>query len=147
MIEIHRKFVDDMFAHALEENPIECCGVVALDNGRSVKLFRAKNAENSPYRYNVDTKDLLRISREIDDAGWAYCIYHSHTGTEARPSPTDIRMAEMWPEAYFVVISLAEGLGLSNDDGEVRRDVVLRAFTIREGQAHEEGVKVVDDKR
>ena len=145
MIEIHRKFVDDMFAHALEENPIECCGVIALENGQSVKLYRAKNAENSPYRYNVDTKDLLRISREIDDAGWAYCIYHSHTGTEARPSPTDIRMAEYWPDAYFIVISLAEDDGFLNDS-EVRQKLIMRAFTIRDGRASEEGIKVVPDR-
>jgi [CysO sulfur-carrier protein]-S-L-cysteine hydrolase len=136
-----------MFAHALEENPLECCGVIALKDGRSVKLFRAKNSEASPYRYNVDTKDLLSISREIDDNDLGYCIYHSHTGTEARPSPTDIRMAELWPEAYFIVISLAENGGLSNDNGEARQDLVLRAFTIRDGQANEEGVRIVQAQR
>ena len=131
-----------MFAHALEENPIECCGVIAIDGQRSVRLYRAANSEASPYRYNVDSKDLLRISREIDDNGWSYCIYHSHTGTEARPSPTDIRMAEFWPEAYFIVVSLAEGAGFANET-EVRQQLVMRAFTIRDGEAREEGIRVV----
>ncbi|HET9200768.1 MAG TPA: M67 family metallopeptidase [Dehalococcoidia bacterium] len=143
MIELDRGFVDDMFAHALEENPIECCGVVALDGTRSVKLYRAANSEASPFRYNVETKDLLRISREIDNNDWAYCIYHSHTGTEARPSPTDIRMAELWPEAYFVVISLAEDQAFANENGEARQGLVMRAFTIRDGEVREEGIRVV----
>jgi proteasome lid subunit RPN8/RPN11 len=147
LIELDRSFVDDMFAHALEENPLECCGVIALDGLRSVRLYRATNSEASPYRYNVDTKDLLRISREIDDNDWSYCIYHSHTGTDARPSPTDIRMAELWPEAYFVVISLAEGEAFANEGGEARQQLVMRAFTIRDGQARDEGIRVVSGER
>jgi [CysO sulfur-carrier protein]-S-L-cysteine hydrolase len=142
LLELQRKHVDEMFAHALEDNPIECCGVVALDGMRSVKLFRARNSEQSPYRYNVETKDLLRISREVDENDWGYLIYHSHTGTEARPSPTDIRLAEYWPHAYFVVVSLAENGGFAAD-GDVRQSLVLRAFRIVDNQVTEEPVEVV----
>src|SRR5579884_1973630 len=43
--------VQEIVAHARQEIPNECCGVIAGSNGRAVKLIRAENAEHSPYRY------------------------------------------------------------------------------------------------
>jgi len=124
-------FLDDMIAHAREDAPNECCGIIAGDNGRAVKLFRAKNAEASPYRYNVEPKDLFRIYRECDENGWSFlAIYHSHTASEAYPSPTDVRLA-FWPEAYYVLVSLQDA-----EKPEVR------AFRILDGAVSEEEIKV-----
>src|SRR3990172_5362660 len=108
MLTLERSYVDDIIAHAREEDPNECCGVIAGGGGRARKLYRAVNAEASPYRYNVDPKDLLCIYRDLDDHGWdVLVIYHSHTHTEAYPSPTDIRLAA-WPEAHYVIVSLED---------------------------------------
>ena len=54
--------------------------MIAGDKGRAVKVFRAKNAEASPYRYSVEPTDLFRIYRECEENGWSFlAIYHSHT--------------------------------------------------------------------
>jgi [CysO sulfur-carrier protein]-S-L-cysteine hydrolase len=101
-----RSYVDEIVAHAQEENPNECCGVIAGDNGVAMRLFKAVNAEHSPYRYNIDSRELLKIYREIDDNGWEMMvIYHSHTHTPAYPSPTDLSLAG-YPDAYYLLVSL-----------------------------------------
>ena len=126
---LSQSFIDEIIAHALEDAPNECCGIIAGEDGRAVKLFRAKNAEASPYRYSVEPKDLFRIFRECDENGWSFlAIYHSHTASEAYPSPTDVRLA-FWPEAYYVLVSL-------QDAGKP----VVRAFRILDGEITEEEV-------
>jgi proteasome lid subunit RPN8/RPN11 len=127
MLTLPQKFIDEMIAHAREEAPNECCGIIAGQYGRAVKLFRARNAEVSPYRYNVDPQDLFGMHRECAEKGWEFlAIYHSHTGSEAYPSPTDIRLA-YWPEAYYLIVSLKDP-----ENPEVR------AFRIIDGAVSEE---------
>ena len=130
MLSLPQEFIDEMIAHALEDAPNECCGIIAGQDGRAVKLFRAQNAEASPYRYNVDPKELFRIHRECDENGWEFIvIYHSHTASEAYPSATDVRLA-FWPEAYYVLVSLMN-----------REDPVVRAFWIEDGRVSEEKLR------
>ena len=124
-------YVDEMIAHAKEDVPNECCGIIAGKDGAATKLYRAINAEASPFRYSVDPKDLLRIYRDLDSNGWdVFVIYHSHTHTEAYPSPTDVRLAA-WEDALYVIVSLA-------DDG----NPVVRAFRITDGNVTEEELEV-----
>jgi proteasome lid subunit RPN8/RPN11 len=131
-LRLEQHFIDEMIAHAREDAPNECCGIIGGVDGRAKKLYRAINAEASPYRYSVDAKDLLRIHREIDGNGWEFLvIYHSHTHTEAYPSPTDVRLAG-WPEAYYVLVSLAEA------------EPVVRAFRIVDGAITEDPIEVVE---
>ncbi len=131
MLSLPRSYSDQIIAHAREDTPNECCGIIAGNDGSATKLYRALNAEASPYRYNVDSKDLFRIYRDIDGNGWdVLAIYHSHTHTEAYPWPTDVRLAA-WPEAYYVIVSL-----------EDEANPVLRAFRIEDGQVTEEELRV-----
>lgn len=133
MLRLQKKYVEEIIAHAREDAPIECCGIIAGQDGQAVKLFRAVNAEASPYRYNVEPQDLFRIHREIKDAGWhLLAIYHSHVQTEAYPSPTDIELAA-WPDARYLILSLA-------DDA----NPVLRAFRIVDGRVSEEELKITN---
>ena len=132
MLKLQRSYVDEIISHAREEAPNECCGIIAGNDGHATKLYRAINAEASPYRYNVDPKDLLRIYRDLDDRDWDVLgIYHSHTHTEAYPSPTDVRLAA-WPEALYLIVSLADG---------AKPD--LRAFRITDGAVTEEELEIV----
>ncbi len=131
-MQLERSFIDEMVAHAREDAPNECCGIVAAKDGRAVKLFRARNAESSPYRYSVDPKDLFRIHKECDENGWEFFIlYHSHTASPAYPSPTDVRLA-YWPECYYAVVSLADA-----------ESPVVRAFRILDGRVEEEEIRGV----
>jgi proteasome lid subunit RPN8/RPN11 len=128
---LKRKYADEIIAQAREEAPNECCGVLAGRDGRVEKLFRAVNAEKSPYRYNVDPHELLRIYRECEASGWDFlAIYHSHTHTEAYPSPTDVRLAA-WPDATYIIVSLADP-----------ENPVLRAFRIQDGRVSEEELSI-----
>lgn len=128
-LSLPRPFIDEMITHAREDAPNECCGIIAGKEGRAVKLFRAKNAEASPYRYNVEPKDLFRIFRECDENDWSFlAIYHSHTASKAYPSPTDVRLA-FWPEAYYMLVSLQDP-----------DKPVVRAFRILDGTITEEEI-------
>ena len=123
-------YIDEMIAHARADAPNECCGIIAGKDGLPMRLYRALNAEASPYRYSVDAKDLLRIHRDADSNGWDFLvIYHSHTRTEAYPSPTDVRLAT-WPDAYYVLVSLME------------EAPVVRAFRIEDGAITEEPIEL-----
>jgi proteasome lid subunit RPN8/RPN11 len=127
VLSLPAELIEEMIAHAREDAPNECCGIIAGEDGRATKLFRAKNAEASPYRYSVDPQDLFRIHRECEDNGWEFLvIYHSHVASEAYPSPTDVRLA-FWPEAYYVLVSLM------NDETPA-----VRAFRIIDGEVREE---------
>lgn len=131
MLKLPRAYVDEMIAHARENAPNECCGIIAGNSGKATKLYRAKNAAESPYRYEVDTRDLVRINNDIQDNNWDFLvIYHSHTGTEAYPSETDRRLA-FYPDAYYVLVSLMD-----------ENKPVVRAFRIRDGEVIEEELQV-----
>src|SRR4029077_258230 len=85
----------------------------------------ARNADASPYRYSVDSKDLLRIALEIDEAGDdVAAIYNSPTRPPPSPSRTDMELAT-WPEAAYLIISL------KSDPPEIR------AWRLAEGRAPE----------
>ena len=130
-LELPQAFIDEMVAHALEDAPNECCGIIAGNgDGIATKLFRAKNAEASPYRYSVGGDDLFRIFRECDANDWSFLgIYHSHTASEAYPSPTDVRLA-FWPEAYYILVSLQDA-----------ENPVVRAFRIIDEAVTEEDLR------
>ncbi len=136
-LRLPKTMVDDMVAHAFEDLPNECCGVIAGKDGHAEKLYRARNAEASPYRYNLHPQDLLHISQETDENGWdVMVIYHSHVASDAYPSPTDVRLAQwpgthppadLFPGARYVLVSLKD-----------RDAPVVRAFTIHAGEVTEE---------
>lgn len=94
-------------AHAREDAPDECCGMIAADDGRAVRVHRATNAAASPLRYEIDPQDQLRIQTAIDDAGLELgAIYHSHTRSAPYPSQTDVNLA-FYPEAVYVIVGVA----------------------------------------
>ena len=117
--------------HAMEDDPNECCGILAGEAGRVVHHYRMTNVEQSPYRYSMDGKEMLTVLRELDDNGWyLLAIYHSHTHSPAYPSATDVRLAT-WPDAHYLLVSLMD---------KAKPD--LRGFFIVNGQVTEEPVVV-----
>ena len=133
MLTIEKHYIDSMIAHARREAPIECCGVLGGKDGRILKLYQATNAEHSRYCYNIEPQELFRINQECEENGWQFlAIYHSHPDSAAYPSPTDVRLAALWPESVYFIISL-----LSPENPKVR------AFRIRDGEVTEEEIEVV----
>jgi [CysO sulfur-carrier protein]-S-L-cysteine hydrolase len=130
MIELPQAFYRDIVAQAREEYPNEACGLIAGEAGVPVRLYRMRNADESPVTYRLDPKEQLEVFNEMDDRGWdLFAIYHSHTGSEAYPSPTDVRLA-LYPEASYLLLSLS-------DD-----EPVLRGFRILDGEITEQEVLV-----
>lgn len=133
-IRLRQEHIDAMVSHALEEAPIECCGLLAAVDDSVVAVHRAKNAECSPYRFSIHGLEQRRIEEAIDEAGTRLAgFYHSHTGSEARPSPTDIRMMNTFfgpPYVHFVI-------GVAD-----RENPVVRAFYIEDGAYSEQEFEV-----
>lgn len=120
---IPTEIYDELLRHAREEAPNECCGLIGGSDGVARSLYRARNAEASPLRYNLDPQDQFRIMAEMDEKGEELsAIYHSHTESPAYPSQTDINLAS-YPDALYLIVSLAEGekdlRGYRIEDGEV----------------------------
>lgn len=134
MLTIDRASYDAIVAHARADHPDECCGVVAGPAGsdRPERHIPMTNAERSPTFYRFDSKEQLRVWREMDDLDEEpVVIYHSHTATEAYPSRTDISYASE-PGAHYVLASTR--------DPEA---VEFRSFRISDGEVTEEDVRVV----
>ncbi len=128
-MEIPREYLDGMIEHARDEDPNECCGILASRDGVVVRRYAITNAVKSPYRYELDTGEYLAALREIDDNGWeASVFYHSHTHSPAYPSATDIRLVT-WPEAFYLLVSL-----------EDKENPVTRMFRIEGGRVTEEPI-------
>jgi proteasome lid subunit RPN8/RPN11 len=133
--------VDEMIAHARADLPNECCGIILGKDGVAMDLRRARNAEASPFRYNLHPLDLLQAERDADKNGWeVLVIYHSHVASEAYPSPTDVRLAQwpgsdppvdLYPNAYYALVSLKD-----------RDAPVVRAFQIHAGEVSEQPIEI-----
>jgi proteasome lid subunit RPN8/RPN11 len=134
-VRLEHGYVDEMIRHAREDVPNECCGVLLGREGRVKVLRRCVNAEASPFRYSVAPKELLAIDRQARENDWdVLAIYHSHTHTEAYPSPTDVRLAA-YEDAFYILVSLQEP-----------DRPVVRAFRIRDGNVTEEPIEVLADE-
>ena len=107
---IGRALLDEIVAHAREEAPNECCGMLAGGDGTATRIYRARNAEASPFRYTIHPQDQIRIMTEIEERGEEVAaIYHSHTRTAPYPSQTDINFAANWPGVEWIIVGLASG--------------------------------------
>jgi [CysO sulfur-carrier protein]-S-L-cysteine hydrolase len=130
---VSRSIVDELIEHAREDAPDECCGIVASQDGRAVKVFRATNAEASPVRYSLDPREQYDITMEIERNGWDLgVIYHSHTRSPAYPSQTDVNLA-FWPEALYVIVGV-----MDPEQPEVK------AYRIADRQIEEVPLEVAD---
>jgi proteasome lid subunit RPN8/RPN11 len=129
---ISTDFLDEIVAHAREDAPNECCGLIAGTDGQATRVHRARNEFASPMRFNVHPQDLIRITTEIEDGGEELVgIYHSHPRSEAFPSQTDVNLAANWPDPLWLICSLADS------------EPVVRAFSIRDGEVEEVQLDVV----
>jgi proteasome lid subunit RPN8/RPN11 len=110
---IARSLLDELIAHARDDAPNECCGVLAVEPGsppRAAHVYRTVNTAASPLRFEVDGKELLHAIDEIESAGRELgAIYHSHTRTAPYPSQTDINFAANWPGVEWIIVGLAAG--------------------------------------
>lgn len=127
--------------HARAELPNEACGLIigdrpAGEGGVALRWIPTRNRAGSPYRYEIDSEDLLRLTIAADDADevfWA--IVHSHIASPARPSPTDIGLA-FYPDALYILVSLHP-----DEADAVTGEPGIRAWRIVDGQVSEVAIR------
>ena len=127
-----------LIGHSYDGLPDEACGLLVGELGAAradsawVPIFApCRNAAASSRVYTVDPLDLLRIDRMAEDAGLEICgVVHSHTHTDAYPSPTDVAQAPD-PSWHYVIVSLRDTAP------------VARSFRIIDGTVTEEPIVVV----
>jgi proteasome lid subunit RPN8/RPN11 len=135
VIEISRVAYELMTDVALRGYPLEVCGLVAGppdDRGAAGDLaevfYPCKNVAESARVYTIDPGDHLRAEIDAEGRGLEINgVVHSHTHSEAYPSPTDVASAPD-PSWHYVIISL-------------KREVPdVRSFRIVNGEITEEPV-------
>ncbi len=108
-MKIAKALIDEMVAHAREDLPNECCGMIGGRDGEATEVVRVVNSAASPLRYEMDPQGQFDALKAIEaDGGELLAIYHSHTKSAAYPSQTDVNQAVAWPEQIYVIVSLAD---------------------------------------
>jgi [CysO sulfur-carrier protein]-S-L-cysteine hydrolase len=122
-----------MVALAYDQYPLEACGLMGGDPGTGdVTLFYpCTNVAESAKVYSIDGREHLRAERDAEDQGLEIIgVMHSHTHTEAYPSPTDINQAPD-PAWHYLIVSL-------------KRDApVVRSYYLVDGTVEEEPVTLL----
>jgi len=130
VLELSEDQVDEMIAHCLRALPLEGCGLLVGDasNGRIASVAATPNAAASAKVYAIDPGEHLRIDRSARSRGEDVIgAFHSHTHTDAWPSPTDVASAvdDSW---HWVIVSLRAA------------SPIVRSFRIRAGEIEEEPI-------
>jgi len=120
-----------MVATCIRALPNEGCGLlVGSSEGVVHEVVASDNVADSARIYEIDPKVLLATFRRADDEGLDVLgVFHSHTHSEAYPSPTDVRQAPD-PSWHYVLISLEE------------TPADVRSYRINDGVVSEEEVVV-----
>ena len=123
MIVLQISQCDQIFTHAKEAAPDECCGLLGgQEDGRAQSIYSLRNvAADRSVSYEAAPEDLFAAQRQMRERGESLLgIYHSHPrSAEPEPSPTDVRLA-YYPRAVYFIIGLAGA------------EPVMRAFRISE---------------
>jgi proteasome lid subunit RPN8/RPN11 len=129
---------ETVVAHCYHGLPNEACGMLAgplrdlEPTGEVTDVYPCRNADESARTYRVDSHDLLRAMRDAEARGGDVVgVWHSHTHTDAYPSPTDVRQA-VDPAWIYVIVSLKHD------------EAVLRAYRIRDAKIEEVAVELID---
>ncbi len=124
-----------LVGHAYDGLPNEACGLLGgsagvgpVPDGRAGLFYPCRNVAESSRVYTIDPKDHLLADRDAEDRGLEIIgVVHSHTHTEAYPSPTDVAQAPD-PAWHYVIVSLK------------REEPVVRSYRIVDGTIAEEPI-------
>lgn len=129
MLEMPRSVWDAMAAHALDCLPEEACGLLGGAGDLATSYLPGVNAARSSRVFRLDP----RIWLAADELDGVLAVVHSHTHTEAYPSPTDVGEAAnpMLGGLRWVIVSLRHA------------EPSIRSFRIDGGAVEEEGISLV----
>jgi proteasome lid subunit RPN8/RPN11 len=90
----------ELAAHAREEAPNECCGVIVFAGDVAERYVRGVNRLASPYRYELEIDPAIWF---LEDDGYELAVFHSHPETAPVPSRTDRERAGLWAGRRFLI--------------------------------------------
>lgn len=105
MTAIPAALLAEIYAHARETFPAECCGYLT-----DARVVRCTNVDASPTSFAIGGAELLAFARSFDGPEPARILYHSHTNGRAYISATDRAQAGAYPVQHLVVGVTAEGI-------------------------------------
>jgi [CysO sulfur-carrier protein]-S-L-cysteine hydrolase len=119
--------------HCYDGLPDEACGLLigpASGDGEPTGVISAarpcRNEDSSAITFRIDSRDQGAAMKAARERGEEIIgCWHSHTHSDAYPSPTDVEQAKFYPEWVYVLVSLRDG------------DPVLRAYRIRDTEIAE----------
>jgi proteasome lid subunit RPN8/RPN11 len=121
--------LDEIVEHAVRDAPNECCGLVVGVDGTATGVRRMENLAASPFRFDVDGRELLAFAFADDGDEQLTAIYHSHTRSAPYPSQTDVNFAAGWPGVEWLIV----GLSKAGSDAEPEvRSYLIEGGVIRE---------------
>jgi [CysO sulfur-carrier protein]-S-L-cysteine hydrolase len=138
--DVHRRMIE----HVMAELPNEACGFLAGTGDVVTAFYPVRNEDASGATYLMEGGDRFRAEMAIEESAQQVVgIFHSHTGTEAYPSPTDRERAywkdpvtgergAIYPGVRYVIAS-------TRDPGNPE----TRAFRILPDEVEEEEVRIV----
>jgi [CysO sulfur-carrier protein]-S-L-cysteine hydrolase len=121
-----------ILSHCLGGFPEEACGLLGgrSESGIVEKCYPTRNAARSARVYTVEPRDHLHADLDAERSGLEIIgVFHSHTHSDAYPSPTDVSQAPD-PSWHYVLVSLRFS------------HPVLRSFLITGEEVVEESVVV-----
>ncbi len=126
-----------MIGHCIAGLPDEACGLLGGDpvTGEVTTCYPTRNVAASARIYTVDPLQHLKADRDAESHGDSILgVFHSHTHTDAYPSPTDVAQAPD-PGWHYVIVSLRD------------THPVVRSYSIVDGRAIEESVVLLGPRR
>ena len=108
-MKIRQAVLDRIVAHAVEDLPNECCGLLIGTKDIIEDAARARNTKRSKTRFQVEPADHFAAIRRARAGGFEIVgAYHSHPSGPSGPSETDrARLTD--PSMFHVIVSLAHG--------------------------------------
>jgi proteasome lid subunit RPN8/RPN11 len=108
-VKIRKSVLERIVAHAVDDLPNECCGLLIGTPDVVEDASRARNMKRSRTRFQVEPADHFAAIRRARAAGLEIVgAYHSHPSGPSGPSDTDrARLTD--PAMFHVIISLAHG--------------------------------------
>ena len=123
MLKLTHSLLNHILAHAREDAPQECCGLIGgAATGKATSVYRTRNVAATPLvTYEAAPEDLFAAQRAMRARSEELiAIYHSHPRSkDPKPSETDVRLA-YYPSAVYLIVGLGS------------EEPCMRAFRISE---------------
>ena len=80
MLTIRQQDADEMIAHSLQEDPNECCGILAGRREVVTRLYRITNLQSARNLYLMDPQEFLDAARDSGRTAWQCLPFYPSSG-------------------------------------------------------------------